>query len=206
MPAASHQQRGAEVGLLRDQADRHDQQHAGGDEVAQAHQRLVLVEVPREHQRHADLEQLRWLNLQRSHREPASCTVLDRAGDEHRDEQQHADRVDRDRESHHLLRRHVGDEPHREERGDEVADLTLEAAREVVAGAVERDERERREQREDDRQRGIEHEEVGLHAPPRRHQRRIVDHGEAHVSPAPRARPTFPRPASSGRPASWPSR
>lgn len=51
-----HQQRGAQIGLLHDQAHGHHQQHKGDDKVRGAQIALAALEPPGQHQRRGDLQ------------------------------------------------------------------------------------------------------------------------------------------------------
>jgi hypothetical protein len=70
-----HQQRGAQVGLLHDQPDRHRQQHAGHQEIERAQLALALLEPPGQHQRHGDLQDFAGLDDD-AHVQPAPRALL----------------------------------------------------------------------------------------------------------------------------------
>ncbi|MGF6677554.1 hypothetical protein OKW44_005428 [Paraburkholderia sp. WSM4174] len=80
-----HQHGRAEVGLLRDQADRHDEDHEADQVVVPAHHAFAALVVPGEHQRCCDLQDFRWLD-HHADVDPALRALARKA--EHRDRDQ----------------------------------------------------------------------------------------------------------------------
>jgi hypothetical protein len=83
--------RRSQVRLLGDQRERHQQQQAGDDVMAELEHRFVLVEVPGEHQRHGDLQQFGRLDAGKAERQPAPGAIDLDPEEKHQNQQDDAD-------------------------------------------------------------------------------------------------------------------
>ena len=84
---------------------------AGDHEVGRVQLAFALLEPPGQHQRHRDLQDLARLD-HHAHVEPARRALLGDAEHRGRHQQRHADRVQRHRQPHQLLRRHLRHDEH----------------------------------------------------------------------------------------------
>ncbi len=137
-----------------------DEQQARDHPVEPAQAALAALEVPGEHQRHRDLEQLRGLDPPESEVEPAPRALRDVAEQRHRDQQRDADQVQRDGRAHHPGRRNVRSDPQHGERDQQVANVALEAPGKVHRRRVHRQHAETDEQRERRAERRVEDRDV----------------------------------------------
>ena len=142
------QNRGPEVGLLQDEGDRHREHREGGEVVPPRRRFAPLVVVPGEH--HGDRKLLSSEGLDaHADVEPAGG-ALDGHAEEMRQKQQHtADDEDRNGRLLEGLHGNAGHDEHDDACDGDVANLSLDAPREAVAGGEERDEADRR-QRDDE--------------------------------------------------------
>ena len=86
---------GPEIGLARDEDERHRRQEACDQQVARRRRAApVLAEELREHQRHADLGEFRRLKVEGPQRNPAARAAGRRAEEQHVDEQPQQRQVD----------------------------------------------------------------------------------------------------------------
>jgi hypothetical protein len=138
-----HQRGGAQIGLPQNQAHRHGEQQRGKDEIAQAQRRLVLVEVPRQHQRQRELHHLRGLEAGDADVQPAARAVHHVAEQGHPDEEGEADGIGGHRQAHQGLRRDLRRDPHRAQGDAEAHHLVHQARRVLGGGRVQRGEAER---------------------------------------------------------------
>ncbi len=150
-----HQQSGAEVGLLGDQAHGHEEQHQRQHKVEPLDRALPFLEVPRQHQRHGDLHDLGGLD-HHTDVEPAARALADQAEHGHRHQQGHADRIERHRHPHQRLGWQVSDDPHHQVGQQDVAQLVLDPAGHVDGGRVERHDAGGEQQEDDERERLVE--------------------------------------------------
>ncbi|MPM74854.1 hypothetical protein SDC9_121843 [bioreactor metagenome] len=95
---------------------------------------LVLVEVPGQHQRHGDLRDFRGLDACEADGQPAPGAVDLDAEEEDGNQQDNANDVERNRETHQFLWRNTGDDPHDDEGDAHVGGLRHHAVRAVVGG------------------------------------------------------------------------
>ena len=143
-----HEDRGAEVGLLHDEADGDGHDDEGRQMVPVADVLPSDVVVPGEHHGDRKLHELRGLDAH-ADVEPAGG-ALDGHAEEMRQKQQHtADDEDRNGRLLEGLHGNAGHDEHDDACDGDVANLSLDAPREAVAGGEERDEADRR-QRDDE--------------------------------------------------------
>ncbi len=115
-PRRADEPRGAEVGLAQDQAERHEQQDAGDEVVAQraASFRSCGSTTPASAATASFIISEGWKRVTPTcSQRRAPFTTSPASGD--RDQQGHADHVRRHREAHHGLRRHLRHDPHRDD-------------------------------------------------------------------------------------------
>jgi hypothetical protein len=177
-PHGEHEQRGAEVGLARDDRHRQGEQQAREREIAQPERRLVAVEIPRQHERHRDLHHLRWLHAHESEVQPAAGAVHHVPEQRHGDQQREPEQVGRQRKTRQRLRRHLRGDPHRHERDGKIEQLSVKARRRVVARRIKRCEADAGEGEHDREQRAVEAACQSRQRAARRHR------GKRHQSPA----------------------
>jgi hypothetical protein len=121
-----HQDRGAEVRLARDEADRQQQQYRGDRIVAQARHGFALLEEPGQQQRHGDLHQFGGLDAHEAEVEPAPRALGNVAEQGHGDQQQHAGDIDRHRQVHQALRRNLRQDAHHHQGHGDVDQLRVD--------------------------------------------------------------------------------
>jgi hypothetical protein len=149
--------RGAQVGLLDDQADGHREDQRRHGEIEPAHRALALVEVPREHERHGKPHDLGRLNAGDADVEPARGALDGDALELDCEQQQHPDRVGRRGELHQRGRRQHREGDHHRRRHREVAHLVVEAAGKIGTGRIQREQAHRHQAAHDAQQHRIEH-------------------------------------------------
>jgi hypothetical protein len=156
-----YQDRGAEVRLARDEADRQQQKYRGDGIVAQARHGFALLEEPGQQQRHGDLHQFRGLRAHEAEVEPASRALGDVAEQRHGDQQQHAGDIDRHRQVHQALRRNLRQDAHHHQGDGDVDQLRVDP---LGRGAGHDADRQQQQQSGDQQQGAVER--VDQLAPP----------------------------------------
>ena len=153
--AGGNQQRGAQIGLARDQRDRHQQQQCGNEIIFQRERGLVLFEVPGHHQRHADFHQLGRLDGGDAEIQPAPRAVADLAEQRHADQQRHAEQVNRHGGAHQVMQRQVGDQPHAGQRYRDVDHLAQRTSPACIVRAVQHHQAGQHQQADAEQQRQV---------------------------------------------------
>ena len=172
-----YQQRGAQVGLARDEAYGHCQQQPGHDEIDPAARALAALEVPGQHQGHGDLHQLGGLDARHAEVQPAPRALGDVAEQGHRHQQCQPERVGRHRGALDPLQRQARGDPHDGEGDEQVARVVAHAPVEVERRRVHGHQAHRDQQRERRQQGRVEHQDVRADASQQRGL--VVDHGLA---------------------------
>ena len=134
-PGGHHQQGGAQVGLLHDQAHWQQQQDPGHQEVQRPQLALAALEPPGQHQRGGDLEDFTGLD-DHPQVDPAFGTFLGNAEQRHRNQQGYTHGVQRHGEFHQALGWHLGHHKHDAAGNQHVAGMVHEAGAMVKPGGI----------------------------------------------------------------------
>ena len=126
-PRGEDEDRGAEVGLARDEAGGDGEQQPRDHELAQPQPLLLAMEVPRQHERHGDLHDLGRLQRAEAEVQPPAGAVAHLAEERDSHQQRDPGDVDREGEAHQQLRVDLREHPERGEGHGEVAHLAHHA-------------------------------------------------------------------------------